>query len=140
MNDQLISLTENLAKKPGATLTAIQEAMSVLGVRPPQDYVEFLLDSNGAEGFMQSGRYLMIDSVEQLVACNRPYGLLSSGPGLVAFGSDGGAMLYAFDVRKSPVTIVEVDATCMELGPITSCGLTFVEFLSMSTLHRQGRS
>jgi hypothetical protein len=51
----------------------------------------------------------------------------------VAFGSDGGAMLYAFDIRKSPVTIVEVDSACMELGPVTPCGHTFVDFLNYLT-------
>lgn len=129
MNEQLINLTRNLKKNPGASLTAIEDAMAVLGVKPPPDYLEFLLESNGAEGFMPSGRYLMIHSVEQLVPCNEPYGLRESGPGLVGFGSDGGGMLYGFDTRHSPVTIVEVDANCMDLGPITLYGRTFVEFL-----------
>jgi hypothetical protein len=129
MNQRLLNVTRTLAKKPGSTRASIDQAMAVLGVTPPDDYVEFLLESNGAEGFMQSGRYLMVDSVDQLVPCNEPYGLGTSGPGLVAFGSDGGGMLYAFDIRKSPVTIVEVDSACMELGPVTPCGHTLVDFL-----------
>lgn len=53
--------------------------------------------------WMSSGRYLMLEPAEQLVPCNAPYGLGDSGPGLIAFGSDGGGtMLYAFDVRGFP--------------------------------------
>jgi hypothetical protein len=107
----------------------MKDAMAILGVKAPEDYLDFLLESNGAEGFMPNGHYLMIDSVEQLVPCNEPYGLREAGPGLVAFGSDGAAVLYAFDTRHSPVTIVEVDSSCMDVGPVTLLGHTFSEFL-----------
>jgi hypothetical protein len=129
MNDRLLQLTRTLTKRPGAIPSAIDEAMAVLNLCPPQDYVDFLLESNGAEGFMPGGRYLMLDSVVQLVPCKEPYGVGSSGPGLVAFGSDGASMLFAFDVRQLPLSIVEVDSTCMELSPVTPCGHTFLEFL-----------
>jgi hypothetical protein len=129
MNERILELTRSLTRKPGASATTIRETLAALGVTPPEDYVEFLLDSNGAEGFMPSGRYLMLDPVEYLVACNEPYGLGESGPGLVAFGSDGATMLYAFDIRESPVKIVEVDAVSMDLGPVIAHGRTFLEFL-----------
>jgi hypothetical protein len=87
------------------------------------------MESNGAEGFLEGGGYVMIDPVEQLVPCNEPYGLGASGPGFVAFGSDGGSTLYAFDVRATPVRIVAVDATSMDLGPVIRCGDSFVQFL-----------
>jgi hypothetical protein len=129
MNERIHKLARSLKKRPGASTTTIKQTLALLGVTPPEDYVAFLRETNGAEGFMSSGRYLMIDAVDQLVACNKPYGLGTSGPGLVAFGSDGAVMLYAFDARQSPVTIVEVDATSMDLGPVQILGRTFVEFL-----------
>src|SRR5256885_3722605 len=49
---------------------------------------------------------------------SEPYGIGTSGPGLVAFGSDGGTVLYAFDIRHSLVSIVAVDSVSMDLGPI----------------------
>jgi len=129
MNAQLAALTDCLSKKPKAKLSEIQNTFQVLGMNPPEDYVAFLLESNGAEGFTKGGRYLMLESVEQLVPCNEPYGLGTSGPGLVSFGSDGGTMLFAFDTRESPPTIVEVDSVCMEMGKIILLGRSFTEFL-----------
>lgn len=129
MNKRMLDLTRTLTRKEGTTEACIGQAMKLLGVTPPHDYVQFLSESNGAEGLMQSGRYLMVDSVEQLVPCNEPYGLGASGPGLVSFGSDGGGLLYAFDIRQSPVRIVQVDAVSMDLGPVVFCGHTFLEFL-----------
>ena len=129
MNERFVDLTRSLTMKPGASWTAIEEAMAAVGVKAPQEYLEFLLESNGVEGILPNGHYLMIDSVEQLVPCSGAYGLREAGPGLAAFGSDGAAMLYAFDMRRSPVTIVAVDSSRMELGPVTVLGHTFSEFL-----------
>lgn len=137
MNEQLQTLTRSLTKQPGAAPTMIEKVMAALGVKPPADYIAFLRASNGAEGFMPNGRYLMLEPVEQLVPCNEPYGLGSSSPGLVTFGSDGGMTLFAFDIRRSPIAIVAVDATCMENGPVTQCGDTFVEFLEYLESHTE---
>lgn len=129
MNELLSALTESLSKKPGAKLSDIQEVLQYLGVKPPHDYISFLLASNGAEGFMKGGRYLMLDSVEQLIPCNEPYGLTCSGPDFVCFGSDGGTMLFAFDIREPIPKIVEVDSVCMDIGAIIFRGRTLMEFL-----------
>lgn len=134
MKEHLFTLTESLSKKPRAKLSDIQEVLHNLGVKPPEDYFAFLLESNGAEGFMKGGRYLILDSVEQLIPCNEPYGLGHLGPGLVSFGSDGGAKLFAFDIRESIPKIVEVDSTCMEMGAIIFRGRTLTEFLEQ--LHK----
>lgn len=134
MNAQLNNLTRSLTKHPGAIPSVIYQAMDTLCVKPPADYFEFMLATNGAEGFMPNGRYLMLDPVEKLVPCNQPYGIGALGPGMVSFGSDGGVMLYAFDIRRDPVIIVEVDATCMDTGPVNNCGSTFVEFLEYINL------
>lgn len=129
MNEHLSTLTESLSKKPGAKLSDIQKVINFLGIKPPDDYIAFLLDSNGAEGFMKGGRYLILDSVEQLIPCNEPYGLGLSGPGFVSFGSDGGTMLFAFEIRASIPKIVEVDSVCMDMGAIIFRGWCLTEFL-----------
>jgi len=129
MNAHLKALMEGLSKKPKAKLSEIQNTFQVLGVTPPDDYIAFLIESNGAEGFTKSGRYLMLESVEQLIPCNEPYGLGALGPGLVSFGSDGGTMLFAFDTTETPPAIVEVDSVCMELGDAILRGRSFTEFL-----------
>jgi hypothetical protein len=129
MNERINNLTRGLTKKQGTTRAEIEKVMSFLGVTFPEDYIEFMIESNGAEGFLQNGRYLMIDPIEHIIPGNQPYGLGSSGPGLIIFGSDGGCILYAFDIRQTPPMIVEVDATCMELGPLIQCGRNFEEFI-----------
>ena len=129
MNTHLSDLIRTFDKHPGATKSAIEDAMSALGVSPPHDYVDFMMETNGAEGCLENGNYLMVYAIEQLVPCNEPYGLAASGLGLIIFGSDGGGTSYTFDIRQSAVRIVDVDSISMDLGPINVCGDTFLEFV-----------
>lgn len=129
MNKTIGRLTAGLKKNPSTSRASLDSIMSTLGVQPPEDYISFMLDSNGAEGFVGSSHYLIVHPVEQLLACNEPYGLGSVGPGLVIFGSDGGGMAYAFNSKKTPAEIVKVDSISMDLGPVVRCGSSFTAFL-----------
>lgn len=50
VNSELKYLARSLARQAGATPEVIEKAMVTLGVTPPPDYIEFLMESNGAEG------------------------------------------------------------------------------------------
>ncbi|HEV3146394.1 MAG TPA: SMI1/KNR4 family protein [Gemmataceae bacterium] len=128
MKNRIYELSKRLTKRPGASLDVLNEVLSRLNVTPPQDYVEFMLESNGAEGPMGKDGYLMLFPAEQLEPCNKPYGLGPNGPGLVIFGSDG-STTYAFDIRDGHTGIVEVDSVSMDRGPIRLLGQSFQEFL-----------
>jgi hypothetical protein len=52
-------LLSQFRRTPGANLATIREAESALGLECPKDYVEFLMQMNGGEGFV-GGSYLML--------------------------------------------------------------------------------
>ena len=53
-------LTRGLKSVPGATKAAIDDLVARLGYDLPDDYLEFMKTSNGAEGAMSESSYLVI--------------------------------------------------------------------------------
>jgi hypothetical protein len=70
----------------------------------PEDYLDFLRKSNGAEGFI-GDHYLILHAAEEIEPINLAAEIADSAPGLVIFGSNGGAKSYAFDLnhQKRPL-------------------------------------
>jgi hypothetical protein len=64
----------------GASADAIRDAISSLGRSLPPDYVQFLCDHDGGEGFI--GRnYLIVWRAEELSIFNREFGWISTRQG-----------------------------------------------------------
>lgn len=131
----LKQLTNNMMLNPPTTREVLNEVEVKLEIKLPEQYVEFMLESNGAEGQVGSSSYLAIWSIEQLVPLNEEYAVNEFTPGLVYFGSDGGGMAYAFDLRGSTITIVEFPFESIEIEDAKFCGNTFVEFLEYLYQH-----
>jgi hypothetical protein len=110
---------------PPASASEFARIMKTLGVSPPGDYQAFMLQRDGATGFV--GRaYLVVYSMEQLTTLNRlPW---ESHPWLVHFGSNGSGRSYAFDTRPIPNHIVAIDMIGREEEE--SMGATLSEFLA----------
>jgi SMI1 / KNR4 family (SUKH-1) len=92
---------------PQATAASIARCQSHLRFRLPADYVQFLQQMNGGEGFIGEN-YLRAWAVEELIQSNNDYNVKESAPGLFLFGSNGGGEAFAFDARSSPPPIVAV--------------------------------
>ena len=121
------SLTTLLARQPGAQQSEIERAASRLRVHLPDDYVRFMLDSNGAEGAIGLSGYLVLWPIEQLVPMNSNYGTMEYAPELVLIGTDGGGTGYAIDMRSGQfVEVALVGLSSEEAEPL---GSSFVEFL-----------
>lgn len=130
MNPELAALTEDLEKRPGASLEAIRQRERELGIQFPQDYVEFMLASNGAEGFVGGDRaYVQIEPIEQMMNDRLQRDLNESRPGLVVFGSDGAGEAYAFDPRGEDLRIVMFPWIGHDEEEILFQGRSFTEFL-----------
>ncbi len=129
MDPEVVRLTAQMSKNPGATQADVDAARRALRVAFPPDYAEFMLFSNGAEGQVGKQGYLALWPVHTLVEENEGYAVQEFAPGLVLFGSDGGDMAYAFDTRRSPVTYVVVPFIPMRLKEVRHCGNTLREFL-----------
>jgi SMI1 / KNR4 family (SUKH-1) len=68
MTSELSALTDDLEKRPGASLEAVRDRERDLGIQFPPDYVEFMRASNGAEGFVGGDRaYVRIDPIEEMM-------------------------------------------------------------------------
>lgn len=130
MNAELAALTDQLEKRPGASLDAIRDRERELGIEFPPDYVEFMLASNGAEGFVGRGRaYIRIDPIEEITDDRLQHALGESHPGLVVFGSDGAGEAFAFDPRGGETTIVMFPRIGHDEGEVIFQARTFTEFL-----------
>lgn len=98
----------NMTTNPAATPTIIETAENELRHALPADYIEFLKNANGAEGFVGKNSYIMLWKVDELAHLNRKYEVEEYAPGLLIFGSDGGGEAYGFDTRKAGWPIVRL--------------------------------
>lgn len=112
----------------GAPAGTIRDAASSLSYSLPADYVQFLLEHNGGEGFI-GDNYLILWKVEELDPFNREYEVGQYAPGLLLFGSSGGGEAYGFDTREIAMPVVRVPFIGMELRYVRSVASSFTDLL-----------
>src|SRR5690349_2331702 len=100
------SLTEGQLDPPAAP-NIIERLSSNLGVALPRDYLDFLRQHNGGEGFV-GDNYVVFWRAEELADFNREYEVEKYAPGIIMFGSDGGGEGYGFDTQSAAMPIVRV--------------------------------
>ncbi len=113
---------------PPTNEASIRQLESEAGLRLPEDYANFLQQSNGGEGFVGNA-YIILWRVDDLLEMNRSYQVADHAPGLFLFGSDGGCEAFAFDTRTDSKPIVSVPFVGMELTLARSLGSNFKAFL-----------
>ncbi len=106
------SLTEGKLDPP-ATSAIVGDLSSTLGVSLPKDYLHFLLQHNGGEGFI-GDNYIILWKAENLADFNREYEVGKYAPGILLFGSDGGGEGYGFDTQSAAMLIVRIPFIGME--------------------------
>jgi hypothetical protein len=132
MDPELAALTATWEKRPAAALSAIRERERALRITFPDDYVEFMLSSNGGSGgSTEIG--LEIDSIEEMAADDAP---MPEMPGLYRFGDDGAEETFAFDTRHGRMSIVMVRDSISD-EDILWQGDSFTEFLRNVPLYRR---
>jgi hypothetical protein len=92
---------------PAIAKDTLNTVIEDLPVWLPNDYIEFLLVSNGGEGFLGEN-YVRLWKAEELRQNNLNYAVAEFAPQLFLFGSDGGGEAYAFDTSASPYKVVQV--------------------------------
>jgi len=100
------SLTEGQLDLP-ADSAFVEGPSSRLGVTLPSDYLDFLRQYDGGEGFI-GDNYIVLWKAEELADFNREYGVEKYAPGVLLFGSDGGGEGYGFDTSSAPKTVVRM--------------------------------
>ena len=107
MEDSYLNLMENVEFGDAVSVERILEVENEMGIKFPMFYKSFMQNHNGAEGEVGKNSYLAIWTIDEIAELNRDYGVNDFTPGLVYFGSDGGRMAFAFDMRNEKINIVE---------------------------------
>lgn len=110
----------------GAPEDVINSAVVSLGRLLPPDYVQFLREHDGGEGFI-GDNYLILWKAEELNPFNREYEVEQYAPGILLFGSDGGGEGYGFDTRDAAMPIVRVPFIGMDLSYATVVASSFTD-------------
>ncbi len=126
---------ENLNAPAGNHATLFQTSPRLRNF--PEDYVAFMMNNNGGEGFLGESEYLILWPIEAIDHLNTAYEVDEYAPGLVLFGSSGGGEAYAFDRRSARAAIVEVPFVGMNLDLASPISSSFTDFLEQL---RQGWS
>lgn len=95
----------------------------------PEDYKDFMLKHNGAEGCMGENSYVQLWSLENIIKYNQGYDVEKYVPGLILIGSDGGNEAYAYDSRDKSKPIVSVPFIVMNFDDVVKCADNFTDFL-----------
>lgn len=131
MEPSVAELTREITKNEGAAPEVLQRLTAAMEAKPPDDYLDFMRQSNGGEGFVGPISYLMLWRAEEIPERNARLEVSERAPSLLLFGSNGGDAAYAFDLASgSRARIVEIPY--VDLGQseaIRACGSSFAEFL-----------
>jgi len=112
-----------------ATAEAIADCERRLQWKLPADYIKLLALTNGGEGFLGDGGYLVLWPIEELAAMNEEYEIWLYLPGFVSFGGNGGGEGYAYDIRSSQIAIVQFPFIGMEPEVVIPLASDFSGFL-----------
>lgn len=111
-----------------ASEEAIHELVASLGCSLPADYVQFLREYDGGEGFI-GDNYLILWKAKELLPFNREYEVDQHAPGIFLFGSNGGGEGYGFDTRDAAMPIVRVPFIGMDLRYAIVAASNFTDLL-----------
>jgi hypothetical protein len=110
----LEKLLGEFERNAGASEVAIAECERHFGLKLPKDYRNFMVFSNGGEGFIGANSYLRLWKIEELPLMNDGYETAKYLPNGLLFGTDGGEEAFGFDLRTSQIKIVQVPFIGME--------------------------
>ena len=127
--DAILSTLRGCELRQGTSDEEIERVEKTVGRRLPTEYRNFMRRSNGAEGTLPNGKYLMLWPIDQLAELNAGYCVSEFAPGLFLFGSNGGGEAYAFDTRDEPMRIVELPFIPMSHEESTEMGTSFEAFV-----------
>ncbi len=126
MNLEIQRLTHRMDRRSPVSLKQLDEIFMSLGFQPPEDYVQFMGQTDGSEGSIGKA-YLAIYSLEELVSCNAQTRKLE--PGILFFATDRGGEGYAFEIDKQPSSIVALEFADLDRSRAKQMGHSLLEFL-----------
>jgi hypothetical protein len=122
-------LLAGLNLNPGVNPAEVSAFHTATGLKLPNDYTDFLKAGNGGEGVIGSASYAILWKLQELQELNAEYEVSEYAPCLFLFGSDGGGEAFAFDMRTSPWSVVQVPFVGMDTELAEPMGDSFLAFL-----------
>lgn len=118
---------EFLLNKP-ISEESLESIEKKLEIKLPSDYLFFLRQANGGEGFIGES-YLILWKAEELEPYNKDYQVEEYAPGVFLFGSSGGGEAFGFDTRALPYKVIQIPFVGMELKYAYCVANSFYELL-----------
>ena len=106
----------------GATEDSLQTVILEVGYRLPDDYLDFMRETNGYTGEVGARGFVCIWPIDEVLPTNQANHFREWIPGLVLFASNESGDFYAFDMRHQPPKVVAVPSIpelkyAVEVGP-----------------------
>lgn len=125
MDEKLTFLLDDFPPADGAAKDSL-EKLSEQGL--PDDYLSFLSQMDGGEGFI-GDEYLVLWKAEELADFNKEYQVEEYAPGIFLFGTGGGGEGFGFDTRNTPFQVVQIPLIGMELQYARPIATSFTHML-----------
>ena len=125
-------------RRPGASHSQLQAVFSPLNFHPPDDYVEFMTETNGSEGPVGPLGYLASYSTQELLDRNAE--TMTVEPGILFFATNRGGEGYAFELDRPSRGVVAVEFDDLDRTRARPMGKTFLEFLEAVSSERTAKS
>lgn len=130
----IIEKSNTWPKRQPATDEQIARCFKELCLNIPKEYEEFLLSSNGAEGFSPDSitpGYFILWSTDELPGLNLGYEVQTNFPGYLAIGSNGGGELLLLNTENnSSQPVLMIPAIEYDLQEAWSVGHNLADFLT----------
>ncbi|MCZ8347457.1 MAG: SMI1/KNR4 family protein [Leptospiraceae bacterium] len=128
MKNNFDKLLSNFNTNSSISLEKLNNAISI---NLPSDYIQFMIQYNGGEGFIGLESYLILWKIDEIISLNEAYEVSEYAPGLILFGSNGGGEAFAFDTRFDKYSIVSIPFVGMDNSLAKIVATNFTDFLKV---------
>jgi len=128
---QVSDLLAGVERQPGASRTDVDALREFSPGVLPDDYLSFLLWSDGAEGYAGGGAYVRLWSAQDVIRFNRAYQIPDFIPGLLLVGTDASVMGYGLDWRSNDVQCVDVELAALDRDYVRDVAESFAELIRL---------
>ncbi|MBV6499103.1 MAG: hypothetical protein CJBNEKGG_01553 [Prosthecobacter sp.] len=132
ITEQVHDLSAKWDREPPASAEVIGKLISESRLKLPEDYLAFLLQSNGGEGELgiQPG-WFRIWQAEEVIQAGLEHEVPKYAPGFFTFGGNGGGELLAFDTRSgTPWPVVALPCIGLDAKEAIPVAPNFKDFVS----------
>lgn len=134
MLDKIKEMTKDMEYNKPSTKEELEKIEKEFNIVLPEDYKNFMLLTNGAEGPIGEYGYLAIFDTEEVKWYNTEGPLKEHFPELFFIASIRGGYVYALDTRKESMKYVRVDDFATQYDEVEEVCDTFERLIEIEYL------